>query len=882
MTTGSRPRCHRYVTSSTRVQLIEKEPFFRQTLATLSPARKRFLREARSSAQVRHENVVQIYEVGEQPLPYLAMEFIPGETLQQRLDRCGPLDVSEVLRIGRQIAEGLVAAHACELIHRDIKPSNVLLEGGSHKAKITDFGLARAADDASISQSGIIAGTPMFMAPEQALGRKIDQRADLFSFGSVLYQMASGRPPFRAPTTLAVLKRVTEETPRPIAEIIPETPDWLCGIITKLHAKDPDERFQSAREVADVLADCEAKLKAKQEVKNVLPVAAKPAGRKWAVAAAVLLLPVIALAVTELAGVTHLLRKQPPIVAVPPTGHPQAEPKAPLTTGSFALAFDGKNSVVRIQSLKIQEHHALTVETWVVLERPIDESKVVSEDLLGNPDRAGFSLCVPPPHNAPSGYPEKRLGFLVFLDRAGKYAGAYTKQPPPRNRLIHLAGVYDGKSEIRLYVNGELQSRTPAEGIRISNLSLTLGGNSHGSSRFLGRMDEVRISRVARYDADFAPAKRYEPDGDTLALYHFDEGKGSILKDSSGNEHHGEIVGAKWVKADGSALPVVAMQEPPPAAIAPFDAIQARAHQEAWAKYLGVPVEKEVILGNNKEGNAVKLTMILIPPGEFLMGSTDEERASFLQVAQDANDPWAINRIPAEGPRHRVRITKPFWLGRHEVTIGQFRQFVQATKYRTDAEQDGQGGGGVLDGRMIEGPQFVWNGELGYVQTDSHPVVNLTWKDAIAFGQWLSQTHNTWKFFLPTEAQREYACRAGTTTYWHCGDSEAALLEYAWFKENSANQTHPVGQLRPNAWGLYDMHGNVWEWCAELYAANYYATSPVDDPTGPQAGSYHTHRGGGWNDFAGNCRSANRADVKSTWRHCFYGIRVAATLELPD
>ncbi len=240
-------------------------------LAATSPARRRFLREARSSAQVRHENVVQVYEVGEQPLPYLTMEFIPGETLQQKLDRCGPLDVSETLRIGRQIAEGLAAAHACDLIHRDIKPGNILLEGGSHKAKITDFGLARAADDASISQSGIIAGTPMFMAPEQALGHKIDQRVDLFSLGSVLYQIASGRPPFRAPSALAVLKRVAEETPRPIPEIIPETPDWLCGIIAKLHAKNPDERFQSAREVADLLADCEAKLKAKQEVRNVLP-----------------------------------------------------------------------------------------------------------------------------------------------------------------------------------------------------------------------------------------------------------------------------------------------------------------------------------------------------------------------------------------------------------------------------------------------------------------------------------------------------------------------------------------------------------------------------------------------------------------------------------
>src|SRR5262249_6880754 len=160
----------------------------------------------RSSAQVRHENVVQVYEVAEQPLPYLAMEFIPGETLQQRLDRVGPVEPGEVVRIGRQVAEGLAAAHANDLIHRDIKPGNILLEGAQYKVKITDFGLARAADDASISQSGIIAGTPMYMAPEQAKGDKLDQRADLFSLGSVLYQMAAGRPPFRANSTVAVLK----------------------------------------------------------------------------------------------------------------------------------------------------------------------------------------------------------------------------------------------------------------------------------------------------------------------------------------------------------------------------------------------------------------------------------------------------------------------------------------------------------------------------------------------------------------------------------------------------------------------------------------------------------------------------------------------------
>jgi serine/threonine protein kinase len=267
-------------------------------LAATSPARKRFMREAQASAAIRHEYVVSVFAVEEKPLPYLVMEYIPGRTLQQRLDERGPLDLPTVLRLGRQIAEGLAAAHAQELIHRDIKPGNILLETNvQDRVKISDFGLARAADDASLTQSGTIAGTPMYMAPEQALGHKLDCRADLFSFGSVLYQMVSGRPPFRASTALAVLKRVVDETPRPIREIIPETPQWLCDIITKLHAKNPDERYQSAREIADVLANCESQLKAQAELRDfsLIPqTKSRPAVWWKGVAAAALLLALLA------------------------------------------------------------------------------------------------------------------------------------------------------------------------------------------------------------------------------------------------------------------------------------------------------------------------------------------------------------------------------------------------------------------------------------------------------------------------------------------------------------------------------------------------------------------------------------------------------------
>ncbi len=218
-------------------------------------ARKRFQREARAAAAVSHDHVVPIYHVGEvDGIPFLVMPLIAGKSLQERIDQSGPLELLEVVRIGQQIACGLAASHAQGLVHRDIKPANILLENGVERVKITDFGLARAVDDASVTQSGVVTGTPMFMSPEQARGDTVpDHRSDLFSLGSVLYMMATGRPPFRASGTHATLRRVIDDTPRPMHEIQPHVPAWLEAIVARLHAKGPAQRFQSAREVAELL-----------------------------------------------------------------------------------------------------------------------------------------------------------------------------------------------------------------------------------------------------------------------------------------------------------------------------------------------------------------------------------------------------------------------------------------------------------------------------------------------------------------------------------------------------------------------------------------------------------------------------------------------------
>ncbi len=226
-------------------------------LASNDVARQRFCREARAAAAVAHDNLVTVFQVDEDPksgLPFIVMQLVSGESLEQKLKRVGKLSVVEAVRLGAQCAAGLASSHAAGLIHRDIKPGNILLEAGTDKAKLTDFGLARAVEDDKLTRTGFVAGTPLYMAPEQARGDDIDARADLFSLGSVLYETLAGKPPFEGRTPLAVLRRVADEAHTPLSEYNPSVPVWLEDAIDRLLAKFPDDRFQTALEFSEFLA----------------------------------------------------------------------------------------------------------------------------------------------------------------------------------------------------------------------------------------------------------------------------------------------------------------------------------------------------------------------------------------------------------------------------------------------------------------------------------------------------------------------------------------------------------------------------------------------------------------------------------------------------
>jgi serine/threonine protein kinase len=240
-------------------------------LAGNGAARQRFAREAKAAAAVVHDHVVPIHNVETNAAcPYLVMRYVAGESLQSRIDRAGALEVCEILRISMQIASGLAAAHSHGLVHRDIKPPNILLEQGVERSWITDFGLARTADDASLTNSGVHAGTPQYMSPEQAKGEMVDSRSDLFSLGSTMYAMCTGRAPFRSETAYGSLRKIIESEPHSIRDLNPAIPDWLCKIIARLMAKDPNARFASAGELATLLAECLAHIQT--PLQNPLPV----------------------------------------------------------------------------------------------------------------------------------------------------------------------------------------------------------------------------------------------------------------------------------------------------------------------------------------------------------------------------------------------------------------------------------------------------------------------------------------------------------------------------------------------------------------------------------------------------------------------------------
>ncbi len=340
---------------------------------------------------------------------------------------------------------------------------------------------------------------------------------------------------------------------------------------------------------------------------------------------------------------------------------------------------------------------------------------------------------------------------------------------------------------------------------------------------------------------------------------------------------------------------------------------------EFWALRCGVVLIGVALCGAARAGepeqftNSLGTKLVLVPAGEFLMG-IDEELGTTLATFPYAERP----SIADETPQHRVRITRPFYMAAHETTLHEYLVFYHAAGYRVEIERDGQPSWGYnADGMLVHSPNWrPW--QPGWNQTRDHPVVYVSWNDATAYCEWLSQKEGK-KYRLPTEAEWEYACRAGTKTRYWCGNDPDDLVHVgnvadqdcrAWSTANGSTSTiavydkdgartdmqipfpylpghdgytftAPVGRFRPNRFGLHDMHGNVWEWCQDWYANDYYRNSPVDDPQGPATGTLRVLRGGGWLNTPVNHRSAFRLAYRPSDRFDACGFRVVCEVARP-
>lgn len=829
-------------------------------MAVTSPARKRFLREAQASAAIRHEHVVSVYAVEEQPLPYLVMEYIPGVTLQQRLDERGPLDLPNVLRLGRQIAEGLAAAHSQQLIHRDIKPGNILLEAGiQDRVKITDFGLARAADDASLTQSGTIAGTPMYMAPEQAHGNKLDQRADLFSLGSVLYQMVSGRPPFRAPSALAVLKRVTEEMPRPIQEIIPETPGWLCDIITKLHSKNPDDRYQSAREVADVLANCEEQLKVHSSLKDFsrIPSTNPPrsARRRLLIAGGVLgamLLGIIVITIKNKDGVETRIevpegteirvQADQDVAGTVPANTPSATTattaaiaNVPRSPGAHWPAESPKPALAPFDPEKAREHQAACARQLGV-EVEITNSVGMKLRLIP-PGEQQSTQARRPRSESPFylGRTEVTVEqYRQFVDATGyrtigEVTGTGGKRVQPDKETAATADLIWSHSDFAI----------PAD----RPVTLVTWHDAMAYCDWLSRK-EGRIYRLpTRSEWNWAARAGSDPRSEfgkellKIAPY-------AWYLDNSDNKAHpvGTRLPNSWGMFDmfGNVWEFVSdwRQSGDPNAIdTSFDGPGANdtiafiggSFNDPSGSTAGAVASSPASIPYSHQGFRVALV------GEFSAKQplpapafTNSIGMEFVNVPRGRS--WLGGGRNRPGDKE-VEISSDFYLGRYEVTQAEWEKVMGENP--SAFSRRGQNRAAV---------EMVSDDDL-----NRFPVEMVSWDQCqilIAKLNSLEQQDSGWVYRLPSEVEWEYACRGGPMSdrsesafsYYLDRPTNTLSLEQGNFRNAygyNPSSTCKVGSYRPNSLGLFDMHGNVWELCNDTYRES--------NPTAP-----HVFRGGYW------------------------------------
>jgi formylglycine-generating enzyme required for sulfatase activity len=795
----------------------------------------RFLTEAKSIAALNHPNVVQIYDYGRaKDGPFLIMEYVETSLL----DRCrdGALPLEQAIDLACQLCDGLARAHDAGIIHRDIKPANILLTRDGI-AKLTDFGLARAETaDAAITMTGAVLGTLDFMPPEQRKDAALtDARSDLWSLAATLYQMVTGKSP-------KIIK-------------FNDVPKGLQDVLGKALEDGKEDRYQSAREMKDAL---------KQSLQNQ--------GAKSAFSAT-----------------ADLGTGECPSCHVANESHRKfcRECSEPLRCKCLKCQHEipvwdkvcpecgGKQ--IEIANSMIDEFGKQRVRAEELCrEYQYGQSLELAEKIAAVSDwRIGVHTewAKDFSNSVKSEWEREENSARELFAQAKKHREAFDYDAairtidaipdPLRNKEISsflksLKSDQQESSELLKTIKERIARRELDGLLQIVESAMKLLGDREDLKVLRGQLQDREQKLAAEQEEAFTRAEGLFAEGKAkealklLVPYRetqlINNRKQILGKLERIVVAENELVAmVKEANADGviDSDEIVAML---PKAIEylmlnPKHVAMNKLRDDLIVRLVDLPSEaisklspnvltqlnpeirsRLPISSNNPVSpvltNSIGMKLKLLYPGQFMMGE-------------------------GSGYHHQVKLTKPFHLGVYQVTQEQYQKVMGTNPSRRKGARN--------------------------------PVGRVSWEDAVEFCTKLSEMPEEKKagrvYRLPTEAEWEYACRAGTTTKYCFGDNESQLGEYAWFGENSGGKTHPVGEKKPNAWGLYDMHGNVWEWCEYWYRD--YPKGAVTDPVGPAKGSKLVSRGGSWGSFASNCESASRRRPQSEDRNSYDGFRIA-------
>jgi len=767
---------------------------------------QRFHTEAEAAAQLDHPGIVPIYEVGEQDgQHYFSMGFVEGQSLAKRVAEV-PLEPRAAAEIVKTVAEAVQYAHARGVIHRDLKPGNILLDKEG-KPRVTDFGLAKLTESGSdLTGTGQVLGTPSYMPPEQAAGKieQIGPLADVYSLGAILYCLLTGRPPFQAASPMDTLLQVLEQEPVPLRELNPKIPRDLETIAIKCLEKGPARRYQSAQEVAKEL----------QRFLTSEPIVARPISvieRGWRWCKRRPLIPSVVIAILSIS-----------IVA--------------------GLVFRHMAAVQRQQSLQ--------------------REVVTAVDAVQNSRGLAIRFTLRDLERLP------RELVLAELDR--RYANA---EPQHKLGLASARAAYDDVDVD--YLCSQIQRAAADE---VDNLVSALGKAREASMKAIEALaKQAESEQEWRLKGRLAVVALHLAD-DRLAadMCRIDERPDPIQRTLFIDEvstWHGNVAP---LAASCQALVDPGLRSGLCLAVGSISYDRSNdAEKEAWKSVLAEWYKTAPDTATHSSaGWALRQWGIGAPPLSGTSKPSDGQRwfVNSLGLTLLKFEPGAFVRkdeIPGANEQ-TVRLTRSFFLGDREISVGQFQQFIDDASYPSEEKPE------------------KWPGPDEKISpTPDHPVQMVNWYDAVLFCNWLSRKegrtacyertgktvkfqngqnqdveYDEWKLLengtgyrLPTEAECQYACRAGTTTDFASGTDAELLRHYAVYVTGSMRGASACGSKLPNGWGLFDMHGNVWEWCHDQH--RQYGDGDVNDPVGPcGGGSEQMGWGGGWDNYAMYCRSS--------------------------